>query len=154
MLALNVLLTMRRRSGIAYVEHSPEARKTQEKHMNYQNSIREALEQKLILSTSRLKMLLGLAGSLAFVAIGIWILPFDDPWHFGMRILCIGFFGLGVLVTLVGLVRPFPVLIVNDEVIQQPGLFGNVFAPWEEIDVIRSIKGSTLSLCIYLSESR
>jgi len=38
-----------------------------------QNALSESQEQNLILYPARLKMLLGLAGSLAFVAAGIWI---------------------------------------------------------------------------------
>jgi hypothetical protein len=121
--------------------------------MNSQNTLSESQEPNLILYPTRLKTFLGLAGSLMFVAAGIWVVSFGDVWHIDIGIVCLGFFGLCSLLYLVGLVRPFPVLVVNEEGIQQRGPLWNVFVAWEEIAAIISLKGRYASLSVYLSES-
>lgn len=121
--------------------------------MKSQNIMSEGQEPNLILYPTRLKTLLGLAASLAAVAAGILMVSSGDVWHTGIGIVCSGFFGLGSLMYLVSLVHPFPVLVVNEEGIQQCGLLWNVFVAWEDIAAIISLKGRYASLSVYLSES-
>ena len=123
--------------------------------MNNQNALSESQEQSLIIYPGRLKMLLGLAGSLAFVAIGLGLGMglSGDLWHKSIGIVCISFFGFGVLMFLIGFIHPFPILVVNEQGIQQRSLFLNRFVAWEETDAIISTQGRYASLNIFLSEA-
>ncbi len=129
------------------------AHSTQEKSMNSRNTLIESQEHTLILYPARLKMLLGLAGTLACVAVGAWMVSLAEVWFISIGIMCISFFGLCGLICLVGLIRPFRILVVNEEGIQQQSLLRNVFVAWKEIDAIISFEGSIASLNVYLSDS-
>ncbi len=121
--------------------------------MNSRNTLIESQEHTLILYPARLKMLLGLAGSLACIVAGAWMVLLSDVLFISIGVICIGFFGLCGLICLVGLIRPFRVLVVNEERIQQQSLLWNVFVAWGEIDAIISSEGRAASLNVYLSES-
>lgn len=125
----------------------------EEKPVNNQPRPGQIQEQKLTLHPSRLKMLLALVGSLACVVIGIWMVMSGDLWQMGLGIISISFFGLGVPIFLIGLVRPFPVLKINAEGIRQQSFFGSIFVAWEEVDTILATRGRTASLTVYLSET-
>ena len=120
--------------------------------MNSQITLNES--QDLILYSARLKMLLGLAGSLAFVAACLWmVVSSDNILNISVGIVGISFFGLGILVFFINLISPFPVLVVNEEGIRQRSFFRSVFVAWEEIAAIISSEGRSATLNIYFSKS-
>lgn len=119
--------------------------------MDSQNTLYES--QNLILYPTRLKMLLGLAGSLAFVAVGLWMNSSGNIVLISIGIIAICFLGLCSLIFLINLIHPFPVLVVNEDGFQQRSPLYNVFVAWEEIAAITVLKGRYASLNIYLSES-
>lgn len=119
--------------------------------MNSQNTLNES--QNLILHPTRLKMLLGLVGSLAFVAVGLWMASSGNILLISIGIISISFFGLCSLIFLVSFIHPFSVLVVSEEGFQQRSPLYNVFVAWEEIAAITVFKGRYTSLNIYLSES-
>lgn len=121
--------------------------------MNNQNAVIERQEHTLILYPTRLKMLFGLAGTLVSIVASAWMVSLDEVWFISAGIIGIGLCGLGGLICLVGLIRPFRILVVNEEGIQQPSLLGNVFVAWGEIDAIILSEGRPASLNVYLSES-
>ena len=123
--------------------------------MNNQDSLSQADEQALILYPSRQKVLLLLIVSLVFVAIGSFLFPnASNPLNAGLDVFAIVFFGLGALVCIFVLVKPWPLLNVNDEGFHQWSLFGNYLISWEEIAFIFFSKTRGIStLNIYLSES-
>lgn len=122
--------------------------------MKNQNTLSEGPEQNLVFYPTRLRMLLGFAGSFAFVACGLWMaLSSGDVWHISIGAVCIAFFSLCGLIPFLLLVRPGPILIVNEEGMQQRNPLLNVFVAWEEIAAIIPLKGRNGYLNVYLSES-
>ncbi len=120
--------------------------------MNSQITLNES--QDLTLYPARLKIFLGLAGSLAIVAACLWVVvPSGNILNTFMGSIGIIFFGLGALVFLFNFVNPLPVLVANEEGIRQRGLFWSVFVAWEEIAAIIASKGRNATLNIYISES-
>lgn len=104
-------------------------------------SRRRDLDRTLRLSSNPLKQSLYLLGSLVFVAVGILMLrdPKADTGTMVIAYLCIGLFGLGVVVFLFSLAREFlmrrPVLQVNS----QDWTYNAAlrphpqYAPWQDI---------------------
>lgn len=118
-------------------------------------NVSEDEEQALILYPSRQKVLLLFVGALVLVVAGAFILPrSSNPWNVGFDILVIVFFGLCALVTIFMLVKPSPLLNVNDEGFHQWSFFGNYLISWEEIAFIfLSTARLSSSLNVYLSEA-
>lgn len=116
------------------------------------HSLSESQQPPLILYSARLKMLLVLIASLAFVAAGVWMVSLGNVRGLIIGIISAAFFGLCGLVCLVMLIRPLRILVVNEEGIQQGGLW-NLFVAWEEINAIRAIEGRFASLAVYVSDA-
>jgi hypothetical protein len=80
---------------------------------------------------SRRKMLMLLGGSLAFVAIGIWMLR--DPEHRLVAELCTGFFGLCALTALINMHPRASYLTLSERGFEFSALFRRHFLAWSDV---------------------
>lgn len=88
------------------------------------------MTQSIIYPASRVKAGIMLAGSLAFVAFGIWILPRDSTLGWS----CIGLFGLFSVVFL-AMLRPGAVtLTLNEQGFEMKSLFNSRMTHWTEVE--------------------
>jgi len=101
--------------------------------------------QEIVIKLSKTKMLVLLAGSIGFVAVGFWLWQIADVQHryFPLYVkfaatLSIGFFGLGAVFIFVKLFDSNPGLIINDEGITDNASGASAgLVRWENITKVR-----------------
>ena len=90
----------------------------------------------ITLYPSRIKLMLLLAVSLGFVALGIWILP-SDPL---IGYLNIGFFGLGAVVFVLQLNPKASFLKITEEGFTFSTMRRRQFVRWQDVDVFKVVR--------------
>lgn len=103
----------------------------------------EGTDESIVIYPSRGKLALFLAGALAFVAVGVWMVAVswtEEPEALFLPILgavCILFFGYGAYYLLRRLVVREPSLIIGaDGLLDHASATGVGFLAWDEIEVI------------------
>lgn len=85
------------------------------------------------------KLSLAIAICGLFVAVGIWMVQDHTAESIVLGILCLLFFGLGLLLLLYRLLVHAPLLVINEEGVSMTR-FGGLFVKWEEIAFINASK--------------
>lgn len=116
-------------------------------------------EDTLTIAAKRTKMIALAFGCLCFVVASYWVLPFNHFFDntrnytpiFGYIVGIIGilFFGSGLIVSIIAIVKRSIVLqISNDGILVSKGVFKQIFIVWKDIDTV-AINGECL--CLYLT---
>jgi hypothetical protein len=105
-------------------------------------TINANVELPLRLTTSKAKMLLLLAGSLAFVAIGVWMVvrqPQDAFWGYSSIV----FFGACAVVALISMLPSASYLLVTREGFTMCSMFRQHAFRWSDIDSFAACRIAT-----------
>ena len=98
-------------------------------------------QSEIVIPASPRKLLLILAGSLAFVAGGFWMLSVNDEdtlKRTAVGIASIGFFGACGLYAVFRLVKPSPAVVINDRgIVDNASALSTGLTRWDEIEEIR-----------------
>ncbi|MGB8717078.1 MAG: STM3941 family protein [Rhodanobacteraceae bacterium] len=90
----------------------------------------------ITLYPSRIKLMMLLAVSLGFVALGIWIVP-SDPL---VGYLNIGFFGLGAVVFVLQLNPKSSFLTLSEEGFTYSAMHRRQFVRWQDVDAFKVVR--------------
>lgn len=110
--------------------------------MSFDTPFAQTLQQPIAIRSSKWKLLLMAAGSLAFVVIGIWMIRSSQSSNASFAgLVAVIFFGVGLVGFLALMVLPSLLLTIDDEGIHCHYPFWHPLTiTWEEIACIRPIK--------------